>query len=305
MKTEPDTNKDTYMIRRTCRGPMKIPTNRENWATFHVNSAGTQIYGKTMGNGTPLLLIHGLGCDSNYFNEAGRLFAQHYQVVTYDRRAYGRSGDEHTIYLNREEFGKIGADDAAAVIDRFGEKFDVFAHSAGGLIALYLLKKYPEKIRRLIIYEVPVPELYSTEDPIFQKIDEINRLKKTSFAKAYLKFRESLGIKSQNRPLSDEEAEFVEKNVRVSLEKEYGVIYDIHNPSLPSWEGDVPIIFAAGTEGEAHMADCMRKLSKQQQGPLYFFRGGHNALLEAPDEATELTEKLLRAPFDKIKEQTN
>ena len=49
------------------------------------------LYYEVRGNGDPLILIHGVIVDAGLYEEAARLLAGRFRVVTYDRRGYSRS----------------------------------------------------------------------------------------------------------------------------------------------------------------------------------------------------------------------
>jgi pimeloyl-ACP methyl ester carboxylesterase len=117
---------------------------------------GAQIYREVRGSGPPLLLIVGLTGDAGWFEPLARLLAARFTVVTYDRRANSRSprpqGWTSTSIAEQ-------ADDAAALLSdlRLAPAL-VFGNSLGAVIALELLIRHPEVVRRTIAHE---PALYS------------------------------------------------------------------------------------------------------------------------------------------------
>ncbi len=89
------------------------------------------------GDGPPVLLVMGATGDAGHFETVAELLADEFTVLTYDRRANGRSPrpdgwaatsvDEH-------------ADDAAALLGALGlAPAAVFGTSSGGVFALGLL----------------------------------------------------------------------------------------------------------------------------------------------------------------------
>jgi 3-oxoadipate enol-lactonase len=52
---------------------------------------GTRLYYETAGSGHPLVLIHGMSLDSRMWDDQFEPLAQHYRVIRYDARGFGRS----------------------------------------------------------------------------------------------------------------------------------------------------------------------------------------------------------------------
>jgi pimeloyl-ACP methyl ester carboxylesterase len=296
-------NKDTRertdgYVRRTCMGPVYIPLGAPEegeekspqWNTFVVKNEGADLYCRSLGTGTPVLLIHGLGCDSNYFLMLGEFLSQQYKVVLYDRRGYGRSEGAEPNYRDRDDFGRVNASDAAAVMRAIGGKFNVCAHSAGALISLYLVSLFPELINQLIAYEMPLPEILPENSSINRDAENILRYKDISFAKAFYNFIKTQGEPDdRSQPLSEEEAAFVEKNGNVSLMKEYEHIYRANGCPLPVLPQDIPVILAAGDRRDNHAALCTEEFAKRYNLPLIYYPGGHNSAREIPSAFAAMT----------------
>ena len=49
------------------------------------------LYYEVRGSGEALILIHGVIVDAGLYENAAELLAQHYRVITYDRRGISRS----------------------------------------------------------------------------------------------------------------------------------------------------------------------------------------------------------------------
>ena len=47
---------------------------------------GTRLFCREAGAGTPLLMIHGAACDSEFFLSLGARMWSQYRVILYDRR---------------------------------------------------------------------------------------------------------------------------------------------------------------------------------------------------------------------------
>jgi pimeloyl-ACP methyl ester carboxylesterase len=111
---------------------------------------GTRIAFRKSGNGPPLLLVHGTTADhSRWAGISPRLEAR-FTVHAMDRRGRGGSTDGPAYALQRE------AEDVAVLVDAMGGPALVLGHSYGALAVLEA-SLLTNRIRRLVLYEPPVP----------------------------------------------------------------------------------------------------------------------------------------------------
>ncbi|NEW60948.1 alpha/beta hydrolase [Sulfurovum sp. bin170] len=107
----------------------------------------TELHYKTIGQGEPLLFIHGLGSSSRDWKEQVNHFSKSYRVITLDIRGHGKSSktdEEYTISLF--------ADDTIALLDALKiSSAHIVGISMGGMIAFELAVSYPNRIRTLTI----------------------------------------------------------------------------------------------------------------------------------------------------------
>jgi len=105
------------------------------------------LYYEVTGDGSPLLLIHGLGSSSRDWEMQIEPFAKDYQVITLDLRGHGQSGKPPGPYSIR-----MFAEDTAALV----RWIDILpAHvvgiSMGGMVAFELAVHFPQLLRSLTI----------------------------------------------------------------------------------------------------------------------------------------------------------
>ncbi|MER6381398.1 alpha/beta hydrolase [Streptomyces sp. NPDC001250] len=116
---------------------------------------GARLYFEVRGTGPLLLLIPGGASDAEVFRDLADELAACHRVVTYDPRGISRSrldGPPPEPWLD------IQTDDAARLLDhlaRNGETLQVFGSCAGGLIALELMVRDPERVRLAVVHEPP------------------------------------------------------------------------------------------------------------------------------------------------------
>ena len=111
---------------------------------------GTDIGFWRSGSGPPLLLVHGTTADHSRWSSISPRFEQHFTVYAMDRRGRGGSGDSPDYALARE------AEDVAAVVEAVGEPVFTLGHSYGSVCSLEA-SLLTDKVRRLILYEPPIP----------------------------------------------------------------------------------------------------------------------------------------------------
>src|SRR4051812_8118929 len=106
---------------------------------------GFKMYAEIYGQGAPLLIIHGNGGSINNFTYQIPYFEKKYKVIIADSRSQGNSADNGDS-LSYE----MMADDYAALLDAL--KVDsayVIGWSDGGINALLLAIRHPEKVKKL------------------------------------------------------------------------------------------------------------------------------------------------------------
>ena len=115
---------------------------------------GTQLYFKVIGDGEPLLVVHGgPGLNHNYFLPHLEKLAKKYQLIFYDQRSAGQSALNIKTHMNLKTF----AADIDAIRIEFGiDKLNILCHSWGALPATEYAVTFPNNIKS-IIYCSPVP----------------------------------------------------------------------------------------------------------------------------------------------------
>jgi pimeloyl-ACP methyl ester carboxylesterase len=114
---------------------------------------------KTRGNGPLLLLLHGGGGTVNSYDEVLDILAEQYTVVTYTQCDGGPAER---------------ADEAARLLeDLDATKAAVFGSSAGGMVALQLAARHPERIDLVIAHEPPMMWLLPDADEVAKQFHDL------------------------------------------------------------------------------------------------------------------------------------
>lgn len=107
----------------------------------------THLYYKEKGKGKPLILLHGNGEDSSYFESQMDYFSQTRRVIAVDTRGHGRS-PRGTAPFTIRQF----AEDLREFMEEMGiERADLLGFSDGGNVAIIFALRYPERVDRLIL----------------------------------------------------------------------------------------------------------------------------------------------------------
>ena len=109
--------------------------------------ADTSLHVVRRGQGSPLLLLVGLGGRADFWAGTINHFADRFDCISFDHRKCGDSlpSDIRTTVA-------VMAADALALMDRLGiEHADVVGHSLGGAIAQHIAVHVPERVNRLVL----------------------------------------------------------------------------------------------------------------------------------------------------------
>jgi pimeloyl-ACP methyl ester carboxylesterase len=120
---------------------------------------GVELYYEEQGEGIPLLGVHGTPGSAAMWTDAARELGLHGRCIIYDRRGFHRSAPP-TAFETLDLVDHV--DDAAGLLAALhvGPAV-VIGRSTGGLIAIELARRFPDKVKALVLLE---PALF-TIDP--------------------------------------------------------------------------------------------------------------------------------------------
>lgn len=126
------------------------------------------IFHKRVGEGRPVIILHGLfGTGDNWRTFAGLLKHQ-YEVILVDLRNHGRS-----FWSNDFDYD-IASQDVVDLMDEL--KFlqaDIIGHSMGGKVAMTLAQNYPDRVGHLVVVDIAHKKYPRGHDLIFDAIFSI------------------------------------------------------------------------------------------------------------------------------------
>jgi pimeloyl-ACP methyl ester carboxylesterase len=111
---------------------------------------GTRIAYRKSGKGPLLILVDGAFCSKDFgpMPKLMPLLAEHFTVISYDRRARGESGDTKPYDTTRE------LEDISSLIEQHGGSAYLFGISSGAILALRAVA-YGLRIPKVVVFEPP------------------------------------------------------------------------------------------------------------------------------------------------------
>lgn len=106
------------------------------------------IHYSVKGEGKPLIILHGLGNNSESWTKQLNGLSEEFKVIAWDAPGYGQSSDPAEEFTNFSQF----ADVLKQFVDALGlEQFYLLGHSMGSAIAIDFTYRYKERVESLII----------------------------------------------------------------------------------------------------------------------------------------------------------
>lgn len=116
-------------------------------AMVSIGSSASPIFARQLGEGEPLVLLHGLMLTGEMFEPVLGAFARHHRVIVPDLRGRGRSSGLPGPYTAERM-----AEDLAELLEAYGiPDANVLGYSRGGAVAQQFARNYPERTRRLVL----------------------------------------------------------------------------------------------------------------------------------------------------------
>jgi esterase len=110
-----------------------------------------QLHYQTIGQGQPLLLLHGLFGSGDNWGRVAKHFANTHQVVCVDLRNHGKS--PHSAL---QTYVEMAADLAELCESLNLQSIDLVGHSLGGKVAMQFATTYAERMRKLVVVDMAI-----------------------------------------------------------------------------------------------------------------------------------------------------
>lgn len=103
----------------------------------------------SVGDGDPLVILHGLFGSSKNWQSLARRFGERYRVISVDQRNHGQSF--HADAMNYPAM----TGDVVDLLDSLGlTRVNILGHSMGGKVAMMLAASHPQRVDRLVVADI-------------------------------------------------------------------------------------------------------------------------------------------------------
>ena len=114
---------------------------------------GVTIHTRSGGSGPPVVLLHGYGETGDMWAPMAIDLARDHRVIVPDLRGLGLSSKPAGGFDKKTQ-----ARDVEALLTALGvQQADIVAHDIGNMVAFQFAAQYPQRVRRLVLIDAPVP----------------------------------------------------------------------------------------------------------------------------------------------------
>jgi len=116
-----------------------------------------KLFSRELGQGDPIIILHGLFGSSDNWLTQGKLFASRYKVFSVDQRNHGQSSHSDDF-----DYPSMVSDLGEFITDHQIKNPVILGHSMGGKTAMNFALAHPDKIEKLIVVDIS-PRAYDLE----------------------------------------------------------------------------------------------------------------------------------------------
>lgn len=129
----------------------------------------SMLHSKILGEGTPLLILHGYFGMGDNWKSLGIKFAENYEVHLIDQRNHGRS-----FHSEEFDYELLVEDLHAYIIHHQLENIYLLGHSMGGKTVMLFAVNYPELVEKLVVVDISPKAYKPHHDEILQGLNSID-----------------------------------------------------------------------------------------------------------------------------------
>jgi pimeloyl-ACP methyl ester carboxylesterase len=131
----------------------QVPAYPTSFSTQEITTNGASIHVRVGGKGPAVVLIHGYGETGDMWSPMAADLMRDHMVVVPDLRGLGLSSKPAGGFDKKTQAGDI-----AGVLDKLGIKSaDLVTHDIGNMVGFAFAMEYPERVRRFVLIDAPVP----------------------------------------------------------------------------------------------------------------------------------------------------
>lgn len=259
-------------------------------------SVGIEIAGRgtlgchLLGEGRPLILVHGSLVDGSFFFPLARLLSDEFLTCAYDRMGYGESDDPSDGNHSFETQGE----DLSFIAEQLGGGVDVIAHSAGCNVAISAIAAHPKLFRRAILVEPFIAAMFPPESTWSKNFSKACR--EEHDGKDFLAITAFSDCSGEPDPRSPEpsadETAHLHRNYLNFIRHELLPI----GPFEPHWDeladADATVVIGDRSFG-SERGEVAMGIARRIGAPVRFAPGAHNAPRDLPVEFAYLARGIL------------
>lgn len=244
------------------------------------------------GKGEPILMIHGIISDGSFFSGLQEQLKDEFQMISYDRRGYGRDIDsEYDSYSVATQ-----VEDAVEIIkNNTDEPVWILGNSAGGIIGAQLCIKYPQLCKGLILLESTLV----CNDASWQLMNAWNEelngyAEERKFHKALQAFTQRVGGKSKAKDVNMRKLGQTLKNLNNFMQGEMNEIQR-YKPELSELRNiSIPVTMLVTKEGRDKIFGLVSYSAAENIGwPVVICPGNHNVIEDEPEAMANIIRDII------------
>jgi pimeloyl-ACP methyl ester carboxylesterase len=260
----------------------------------------------------PLLMIAPGGGDGWQYSYVADILADEYKVITYDRRANGRSTMNSPVNFEISQQSR----DAVAVLHAAGEQSAfVFGNSSGAVIALDIAKTQPQICRAVVAHEAPLPRVLPDSHHWQRFFANVNAMAyNLSPSLAALRFMLGIHVPvgkliQASRGVNKHSQASSEPYLRAKIATEILVKHELlpvtnYLPDNAQIQKNGVRVYLAvgewGLERKTWYVKAAQILSEQLGSELVIFPGHHGSFMDLPEEWAAVLRKILQNAETKL-----
>ena len=232
---------------------------------------GTSIAFERLGQGPPLLMVHGSTVDHTRWGAVVAPLAERFSLYLMDRRGRGHSGDGPDYDIERE------FEDVVAVLDTAPSPASVLAHSYGAICSLEAMR-LTSRIAKVALYEPPLPvpgrRLFIADDLGRRLEAMLAKNDRAGVVETFLREVIRMGDSSLER-MRHSSGWQVRLDVAHTLPREVATAYGYRFRAEAFASVRVPTLFLLGGRSPVYMQEATRMASEAVTGSQVFSLPGH------------------------------
>ncbi|HEX4887134.1 MAG TPA: alpha/beta fold hydrolase [Luteibaculaceae bacterium] len=250
-----------------------------------------KLHVRTLGEGKPLIILHGLFGSSDNWQTLGKRYAEQRKVFLVDQRNHG-----HSPWSDAFSYPLLVADLLELMDDEQLPQADILGHSMGGKTAMAFAQAHPDRLEKLIVADIApkaYPPHHQTILAALHAVDlNIHNTRKAveEIIQAHIDDAGTRQFLLKNLYWNDQQVLAWRINIPVLSREMPAIIGDVGSHRV-----DVPALFIRGSEsGYVRDSDIPAIQTQFPQAEFHTIEGaGHWLHAERPKEFFDITQDFL------------